>query len=72
MILKHPEFPDVTKDVSDDTAPRWQAAGWVPATADDVDPAPSDDACPTCGSWGEQPCVTASGAETTRHAKRGG
>lgn len=26
--------------------------------------------CPTCGASGEEPCVTASGNETNRHAKR--
>jgi len=26
--------------------------------------------CPTCGAVGEDPCVTASGNETSRHAAR--
>lgn len=26
--------------------------------------------CPTCGAVGDAPCVTASGNETSRHAKR--
>lgn len=35
-----------------------------------VDDPPVSPPCPTCGASGEEPCVTASGNETNRHAKR--
>jgi hypothetical protein len=35
-----------------------------------VDDAPLSPPCPTCGASGEETCVTASGNETNRHAKR--
>lgn len=30
MIVTHPAFPDITKDVADDEAAEWIAAGWLP------------------------------------------
>lgn len=43
-------------------AERLRTQGWV-----EVD---ESDACPTCGAGGDDPCVTASGNETSPHSNR--
>ncbi len=60
MKVQHPDFPNITRDVAD--ADSWLAQGWLEAEV--LKP------CPTCGAVRDEPCVTASGAETERHAKR--
>lgn len=37
--LRHPSFADVTVDVDDEAAERWQMAGWL---ADEPEPTPVD------------------------------
>lgn len=32
MQLQHPSFPDITKDVPDEAAADWTAAGWTAIT----------------------------------------
>lgn len=44
-----------------DTADRYLSQGW-----DELVP----DACPTCGSAGDDPCITVSGNPTGPHAAR--
>lgn len=80
MIVKHPDFADVTKSVPDEHAARWEAAGWLPllnadqrarlAQIEGEVQAAAAAPCPTCGSSGDEPCVTSSGRTTTRHAAR--
>lgn len=60
MKLTH---PDSKHTVETDNPEPYLSQGWV----DLADP----DACPTCGATGDDPCKTASGAETSPHAARG-
>lgn len=68
MKIQHPDFPELTKDIeSKSAANKWLAAGWVEVKGSEPS---GTDPCPTCGATGDAPCVTPSGAETSRHAKR--
>lgn len=68
MIVHHPTIPGLSREVPDERAAGWLEQGWV---TDEAAPAvPSDEPCPTCGATGEDPCVTPSGNETGRHARR--
>jgi hypothetical protein len=73
-VVKHPTIDGLVRNVPDAALSSWKAAGWIAdksaapgvlATAE-APPRP----CPTCGATGDEPCVTASGNETTPHAKR--
>lgn len=82
IVVQHPAFPTVLRTVENSDARRWEAAGWLRHLDGDRaerlaemvaehGPGPSmPDVCPTCGAVGDQPCVTASGNETSRHAAR--
>lgn len=82
IVVQHPTLTSVVRSVEDADAKEWEAAGWhrlvdgdraerVAELEESGDPAviPST-LCPTCGAVGDDPCVTASGNETSRHASR--
>lgn len=82
IVVQHPTLSHVVRSVEDKAVKEWEEAGWhrladgdradrVAEVTDAGDTAviPAT-LCPTCGAVGDDPCVTASGNETSRHAAR--
>lgn len=75
-VVKHPTIEGLTRSVPDAAVSSWKAAGWLAderakpglVVHDSAEAPPRP--CPTCGATGDDPCVTSSGNETTKHAKR--
>ena len=77
MIVKHPVFGHVTRDIPEDKLEEWKASGWLPLLNDkqtarlhEIE-AEVEARCPTCDASGDEPCRTASGNPTSRHKARG-
>lgn len=82
QIVKHPTFPNIVQSVDDADVAAWEAAGWTRFVSGEraervAEVVSSGDVstiqatlCPTCGAVGDDPCVTAAGNKTSRHAAR--